>query len=629
MQDICGIGLSFKLDGFRILYASIATFMWMMSMLFSIEYMSHYEKKRRYYVFSVLTYLATVGVFVSADLFTTFLFFEIMSFTSYVWVAQDEKKDSLKAGDTYLAIAVLGGLVLLMGLLLLYHMTGTLQIDELREAIQPFLKTKQLYLAGGCILFGFGAKAGAFPLHVWLPKAHPVAPAPASALLSGILTKTGVFGILVISCEIFASDSKWGNMILVLGTITMLLGAVLALFSIDLKRTLACSSVSQIGFILVGIAMQVLLGDENTMAVRGTLLHMVNHSMIKLALFMAAGVVFMNLHELNLNRIKGYGRKKPALKFIFLMGALGIAGIPLFNGYISKTLLHESIVEYSSLLEAGVMTNGFFSISAIYVVEWLFIISGGITIAYMTKLYIAIFVEKNNDEDLQKRYDEQKQYMNPVSTIALMLSAVYMPLSGIFPYQISDQIANVGQSFMNVSSVEEKTAYFSLTNLIGAGYSLIIGVAIYFILVRLWMIKKDQYVNRWPKYLDLEDYFYRPMLLKVLPVFFTTICRILDRMIDAIVVWFRKTILKDSKLPVEPEEGNEITKAVGEVADNVIHKMNDTFWTYKPHQENTQHKLALKQKEISENNSIIGRSLSFGLFLVCIGLILVLVYLLF
>ena len=131
MENICGIGLSFQLDGFRILYAVIATFMWIMAVAFSKEYMSHYENKVRYYIFTILTYVATIGVFLSADLFTLFLFFEIMSLTSYVWVAQDEKKESLRAGDTYLAIAIMGGMVLLMGLFLLYSVTGTLKMNEI------------------------------------------------------------------------------------------------------------------------------------------------------------------------------------------------------------------------------------------------------------------------------------------------------------------------------------------------------------------------------------------------------------------------------------------------------------------------------------------------------------------
>ena len=208
-----------------------------------------------------------------------------------------------------------------MGLFLLYYQTGTLQISELYEACQG----KNVYAAALCLLVGFGAKAGAFPLHIWLPKAHPVAPAPASALLSGILTKTGIFGILVISCQILFHDELWGTFILMIGVITMFLGALLAVFSIDFKRTLACSSVSQIGFILVGVGMQGLLAEENALAVRGTFLHMVNHSVFKLVLFMTAGVIYMNVHKLNLNEIRGFGKKKPLLAGIYLMGALGIA----------------------------------------------------------------------------------------------------------------------------------------------------------------------------------------------------------------------------------------------------------------------------------------------------------------
>ena len=129
-------------------------------------------------------------------------------------------------------------------------------------------------------------------------------PCPASALLSGILTKAGVFGIVVVSCVMFGTDGNWGLLVAVLGFITMFLGALLALFSVNLKRTLACSSVSQIGFILTGIGMCCLLksaGQGNGLAVRGTFLHMVNHSMFKLVLFLCAGVVFMNLHQLDLN----------------------------------------------------------------------------------------------------------------------------------------------------------------------------------------------------------------------------------------------------------------------------------------------------------------------------------------
>lgn len=645
INNICGFGLNFCLDGFRILYCIIAVLMWSCTMIFSVEYMAHYRNKSRYYIFSAVTFLATAGVFISADLFTTFVFFEIMSLSSYVWVIQDERPESLRAGDTYLAIAVIGGLVMLMGIFMLYYLTGTTDLRAVGydgSAVQ--------FIAGVLMLFGFAAKAGGYPLHIWLPKAHPVAPAPASALLSGILTKAGVFGILLLSCYMFKSSAKWGTMIITIGVITMFLGALLALFSIDLKRTLACSSVSQIGFILTGIGTYDLLGEANALAARGTLMHMVNHSMIKLLLFMAAGVVYMNLHELNLNKIRGFGRKKPLLKYLFLAGALGIGGIPLFNGYVSKTLIHESIVEYKELLIEGEATPLLYGAGIITLIEWIFIISGGITVAYMTKLFIVLFIEKNNDEELQKKYDENTKYMNTASSIVLIIPAIFMPLAGMLPNIVADGIMDMGQGFLQAAPLHEKINYFSGTNLLGGFYSIAIGAVLYLVVVRKCLIKDNEYVNRWPKFIDLEDYFYRPLLLVILPSVCGFFCRILDRLVDFIVpilinigvfitrildrtvdfivVALRKTLFKDAKLPQERFEGTAITHFFGGIVDELIHGLNNTVWSYRPRKEKAEHRLAMLSMRISENNMIIARSLSFALSLAGVGLVIVLLYML-
>ena len=638
IPGICGMGLHFVLDGFRGLYAAIAAFMWFMSTLFSEEYFAHYRNRNRYYMFLLLTLGATQGVFLSADFYTAFIFFEIMSFTSYVWVAHDEKKNSLRAAGTYLAVAVIGGLVMLMGIFLLQNLAGTLMFDELIGLAGSSrygygsAAAKTLWAAGFCMLFGFGAKAGAFPLHIWLPKAHPVAPAPASALLSGILTKAGMYGILILTGYLFLGDKFWGSLILVIGVCTMVTGAVLALFSVDLKRTLACSSVSQIGFILVGVGMSGLLGEENASAVRGSLLHMVNHSLIKLVLFMAAGVVFMNIHKLNLNEIRGFGRKKPLLHFIFLMGALGISGVPLFNGYISKTLIHESIVEYLELIRSGTVSS-YFAADTMQGIEWIFLISGGLTAAYMLKLYIALFIEENNDSKIQEEFDSQRgNYMNKISAAVLTVSAALLPFMGLLPNQIMGSVADLGQGFMHLEEGSYSVAWFSFENLKGAAISLLIGAAIYFLIVRMWLMNKEGgktvYVNRWNKYLDLEDTIYRPIILKVLPFVFGVACRVLDSLVDAVVVFLRKTVYKDSKLPHELGEGNTLTHVGGCFANGVEQIFNATIWRKHPRKVDYEHMYALMYKEWSEEQTIIGRSLSFGLLLFCVGLIITVVYLL-
>lgn len=636
---VCGMGLHFTLDGFRALYGTIAAFMWFMTTLFSSEYFGHYRNRNRYYLFLLLTLGATEGVFFSADFFTTFVFFEMMSFTSYVWVVHDERPESLRAGATYLAVAVMGGLVMLMGIFLLYDMTGTLNFAELSGCYDHYVLTtssgipeKKLWAAGLCLLFGFGAKAGAFPLHIWLPKAHPVAPAPASALLSGILTKAGMYGILILTAYIFFQNAAWGGMILILGVFTMVIGALLALFSVDLKRTLACSSVSQIGFILVGVGMAGLLGKENATALRGSLLHMVNHSLIKLVLFMAAGVVFMNVHKLDLNEVRGFGRKKPLLNVIFLMGALGIGGIPLFNGYVSKTLLHESIVEYVELINAGVI-RAFFGTSFMRAVEWIFLFSGGLTIAYMTKLYVCLFVEKNADHAVQQKYDAmQGKYMNRASAFALTASAVLLPVMGFLPGIVMDGIADMGQSFLH-TEVMEKVAYFSFSNLKGALISLAFGALIYVFIMRLLLMKKESadgikcYRNRMPVWLDLENLIYRPVLLQILPFTFGMLCRFLDSLVDTVVVVLRKTVYRDEKLPHERPEGNVFTHLAACAASFFEGLGNLVLRRKNPKKQDYEHKLALIHEEWSENTMMITRSMSFGLLLFCVGLILTVAYL--
>ena len=639
---ICGMGLHFTVDGFRAMYGMIAAFMWFTSTLFSEEYFAHYRNRNRYYLFLLLTLGATEGVFLSADFYTTFVFFEIMSFTSYVWVAHDEKEASLRAASTYLAVAVIGGLVMLMGIFLLYDATGTLFFNDLIDhksgyGLFSYLSTgrTQVEIAGLCILFGFGAKAGAFPLHIWLPKAHPVAPAPASALLSGILTKAGMYGILILTSYLFLGDMMWSSLILILGVCTMVIGAVLALFSVDLKRTLACSSVSQIGFILVGVGMSGLLYKENLLAVRGSMLHMVNHSLIKLALFMAAGVIYMNVHKLDLNDIRGFGHGKPLLNYIFLMGSLGIGGIPLWNGYISKTLIHESIVEYIEYVLKSdflrVVNPGEFSISNFRVlrgIEWAFLISGGLTIAYMTKLYVAIFIEKNTDESVQAHFDTMRgKYMNKVGAFALTLSATLLPVMGLLPHVVMDGLADMGQNFMNTEQTGESISYFSLTNLKGAAISLVIGALVYLLVVRLWIIKEGKYVNRWYRYFDLENYFYRPVLLKILPFLFGVICRVLDSFVDAVVVFLRRTIYRDSKLPQELPEGTPLTHMSACIVEFFQKIANKTIYKKNPKQVDYDHKFAMFHEEWAENSTMIARSMSFGLLLFCVGLLAMIGYL--
>jgi len=536
MEGFLVTGMSFMTDGFRAAYAIVTAIMWAGTTLFAKEYFRHErEGLSRYWLFVMFTLGATEGVMLSGDLMTTFIFFEILSLTSFTWVIHEQTEGAVKAGYTYLFIAVIGGLILLMGLLLLYHAAGTLDFGELPAAVSASADQGMILAGGICILFGFGAKAGMFPLHIWLPKAHPVAPSPASALLSGILTKVGVYGILMTTLQVLIGNYYYGLLVLVLGVITMALGAVLALFSVNLKRTLACSSMSQIGFILTGISMAVLLTAEGSheafLALSGAMLHMVNHSLIKLTLFMCAGVVVMNLEKLILDDIRGWGRNKTLLKISFGLGALGISGVPLFNGYISKTMLHEGIVE--GIHEIHHLAP------MLHAVEWIFLISGGCTFAYMLKLFFCIFVEKNKDSAVQARYDADASCMNTASTIAVFGSSLFMAVLG--QPAVMTRLA----AFMTGDEEIMEFAAFSLTNLKGGLISLAIGGVLYLVLVKKVLFRKESYVDLWPAWLDLEDMLYRPLLLKVLAPACGFIARCLADFMDALVMLLRNTVARE------------------------------------------------------------------------------------
>ena len=529
--SLCGFPLSFRLDGFHGVYAAVALFMWAISLLFSPRYFRGHHHRARYYFFTVLTLLATVGVFLSDHLYATFIFFEIMSFASYPWVAQEETPDALRAASTYLAVTVFGGMVTLMGLFWLYRLSGTLSFDGLRDWAASCDNPSALYGPAALALTGFAAKAGVFPLHIWLPKAHPVAPAPASALLSGVLTKTGVFGMVVLSVNLFPGDAGWGNALLLLAGMTMVLGALMAVFSTDLKHTLACSSMSQIGFILTGLSFSVLLGPENALAARGTFLHMLNHSLIKLDLFLCAGAIYMNTHTLNLTALRGYGRHKPLLHFCFLMGYLGIIGMPLFNGYLSKSLIHEGILAY---VEENTHLGGNPFWYSLY--EKIFLFSGGLTAAYMTKLYLCLFWFRNRDAARQQAWDDQTRILSPTSAAALVLSAAVLPVLGMLPNRTAGPLADSAMPFFGGAALTHAISWFSVENLLGAAISLLIGGVVCWLIHRL-LIRKGEYINRWPAWLNLEEAVYAPLVNRVLPAIGTFLASAADHLLDQPLVW--------------------------------------------------------------------------------------------
>lgn len=583
IEWFAGLGVHFDLNGLGILQAVATSIIWVGSSVFSDEYFDHDKTNLlRYYGFYAVTFGATLGIFLGHDLFTVFIFFEVMSFASYALVAHNQDDDSIRAGNSYLTIAVLGGLVVLMGIFILNSLTGTLVVSELKDACAPYAGNPLLYAAGFMIFFGFAAKAGMFPLHGWLPKAHPAAPAPASAALSGILIKAGVYGVIVVTLKILSESFTWAIIVLVLGVLTMFVGALFALLSINLKETLAYSSMSQIGFIIIGVAMTSVLGEEGAIASYGAVLHMINHTLIKLVLFTSAGIVYRNTHSLNLNDVQGFGKDKPFLKVCFGIAACGIMGIPGFNGYVSKTLLHEGIVERIHLVSETALP--------FRLVEVIFLVSGGFTVAYMTKLFVCLFVKEPN-----KPMHENKPYVKTKTKIVLGIVSAAILVLGLTPNFTMDKIAASCAEFMGVEPLSEAINYFSFANLKGALISISIGAILYIAFVRTLLCSaKKGYVNPHNKEWTIENKIFRPVLFTILPFIGGLVSRVFDVSLDIIIFIINRLFCKSVKVPA-------------------------TFYLGKP----------AKAEDGAGTETSITKSLSYSLLLFGIGLVATLIYLLF
>jgi len=432
----------FRVDEFGFLIALIASFIWLMATIFALDYMTHEKNQGRFYIFYMLTLSGVIGVPLAGDLLTLLIFFELMSLASYVLVVHTQTREAFSAGNLYLYLGIFGGMCLLTGMGLFYFNCGSLAIAP-QACLMEGLNSHTV-AAGLLMITGFGIKAGMAPLHIWLPRAHPVAPAPASALLSGIMIKTGAYGIIRVISSIYTPDSSalaagnlasgasrlWaqladaGFVIIWIGIVTMFLGVCLALLQDNIKKMLACSSISQIGYIIMGAGVGAYLGYEGAMGIAGATYHIFNHAFFKSTLFLAAGAIVYLTGELNMSKLGGLRHKMPFTTSVVLIAALGIVGMPLFNGYASKTLLHHAIVE----------AYEHHHLYSLFIAEKIFTLTSAGTVLYFLKfLFLAFWrpapanlVETKTEPILMK--------------VSMGTLAIVMILIGTSPYLILDSL---------------------------------------------------------------------------------------------------------------------------------------------------------------------------------------------
>ncbi|ACB83706.1 complex I subunit 5 family protein [Natranaerobius thermophilus] len=333
-------GISFMVDTLGFGLSLLASFIWMLVTIYSLEYMKKENYTGRYYPALSLTLSGSMGLFLAGDLFTMFIFFEIMSLVSYLLIIHNETKEALRAGYKYLIVTIIGGLFLFFGIIITFELSQTITLSEMGIISTP---TSLAFAGFLSFVIGFGMKAGMVPLHIWLPEAHPVAPSPASALLSGIMIKTGAYGLIRIMFHVFdyqmILEANWHLILAVVAVITIFLGSAVAITQEDLKRRLAYSSIGQMGYILLGLA---ILTET---AMTGDIFHIFSHAFMKSTLFLAAGAMIMKTGKKKIADLKGVGRAMPLTMLSFTIAALAMIGIPPLNGFISKWSLSLGALE--------------------------------------------------------------------------------------------------------------------------------------------------------------------------------------------------------------------------------------------------------------------------------------------
>lgn len=335
----------FKLDEMGRFFASIVTIVWVLTGFFSFEYMKHEEHEKRYFGFYLIVYGVLLGLDFSGNLITMYLFYELMTLASMPLVLHTQTKESVMAGLKYLFYSFAGAYMALAGIYFIYRYGNTLafttggviDVSVLQENQTLFLVVAML------MLIGFGVKAGMFPMHAWLPTAHPVAPGPASAVLSGIIVKGGVLAIIRVVYQIIGCEFLRGTWVqtawMILTLITVFMGSLLAFREPVLKKRLAYSTVSQISYILFGLSVM------NEEAMTGALFHVAAHAFIKVALFLCAAAIIYQTGCKRVEELRGIGKGMPVTLWCYTIVSLGLIGIPPTSGFISKWHLAMGALE--------------------------------------------------------------------------------------------------------------------------------------------------------------------------------------------------------------------------------------------------------------------------------------------
>lgn len=411
-----GLTISFAADELSVFFMCITTLIWVLVGIYAIAYMKHEGRMGQFFLIYALLYVILIALDLSANLVTMYACYEFMTLVSMLLVAHNRSREAIMATLKYLFYSLCGAYLGLFGIFYLNHYCTDLDFGSAGKLDMATLAGHEstLLVVVFLMLIGFGTKAGMFPMHGWLPTAHPVAPSPASAALSAIIVKSGVLATIRVVYNIVGADFLRGTWVqkawMSLTLLTVFMGSMLAFREPVVKKRFAYSTVSQVSYILFGLS---LLQEQ---AFTGSLLHIWFHAIIKCGLFLSAGVFLVVCNRRRVDELYGIGRKMPVMMWCYTCFALALVGIPPTSGFVSKWQLAVGALGTDA---------GFFSWFGPVVL----LISALLTAGYLLPITMRGFFPGEDDRctDLAKK---EPPLLMLISLVVLAVLAVFL---GVFP----------------------------------------------------------------------------------------------------------------------------------------------------------------------------------------------------
>ena len=421
--------LYFTVDTLSKVFLILVSCMWLLAGVFSFEYMEHDGREKLFYG----VYLVTGGVLamlcLSGNLVTFYVFYELMSLVSMPLVLHERTHEAVMAALKYLFYSMAGALLALFGIFVLSYSGGGALVFTAGGLDVFENPTALTYTAVFMLILGFGAKAGMFPLHAWLPSAHPVAPASASAVLSGVITKAGVLGVIRAIYYIAGAQAIKGTWVqsvwIILSLVTVFMGSMLAYKEKILKKRLAYSTVSQVSYVMFGLSLL------NEGAFLGALLHVIFHSLAKNTLFMSAGAIIHKTGKTRVDELKGTGKQMPCVMWCFLLASLSLVGIPPLAGFVSKWYLAVGS------LESGIST-------ASWLGPLILLVSALLTAGYLLPICINAFLPGRDFEPASSEKKEPSWLM----LLPLFILSAFSLILGIWPSALTGILADIASAVL-------------------------------------------------------------------------------------------------------------------------------------------------------------------------------------